>query len=274
MDYSSYQLARVAVADGVASVVINNPPINIFDLPLYAEIAKLVTELATDDDVRVVVLSSANPDFFIPHFDVGLILQIPQNLPAPTELNTFTKMCEAFREMPKATIAVIEGRIGGGGSELALSCDMRFALRGKAIFNQPEVALGIIPGGSGTVRLSRLVGRSRALETILGCDDIDADTAEQWGWVNRTLNEDELWPFVNRMAQRIASFPPQAVAEAKAAVLRSDHNVTEELLEEASGFNRLLADPRAQTAMQNFMARGGQSAEGEKRLGELAGEIN
>ena len=274
MDYSSYQLARVAVADGVASVVINNPPINIFDLPLYAEIAKLVTELATDDDVRVVVLSSANPDFFIPHFDVGLILQIPQNLPAPTELNTFTKMCEAFREMPKATIAVIEGRIGGGGSELALSCDMRFALRGRAIFNQPEVALGIIPGGSGTVRLSRLVGRSRALETILGCDDIDADTAEQWGWVNRTLNEDELWPFVNRMAQRIASFPPQAVAEAKAAVLRSDHNVTEELLEEASGFNRLLADPRAQTAMQNFMARGGQSAEGEKRLGELAGEIN
>ena len=274
MDYSSYQLARVAVADGVASVVINNPPINIFDLPLYAEIAKLATELATDDDVRVVVLSSANPDFFIPHFDVGLILQIPQNLPAPTELNTFTKMCEAFREMPKATIAVIEGRIGGGGSELALSCDMRFALRGKAIFNQPEVALGIIPGGSGTVRLSRLVGRSRALETILGCDDIDADTAEQWGWVNRTLNEDELWPFVNRMAQRIASFPPQAVAEAKAAVLRSDHNITEELLEEASGFNRLLADPRAQTAMQNFMARGGQSAEGEKRLGELAGEIN
>ena len=274
MDYSSYLLARVTVVDGVASVVINNPPINIFDLPLYAEIAKLANELAADDEVRVVVLSSANPNFFIPHFDVGLILQIPQNLPAPTDLNTFTNMCEAFRVMPKATIAVIEGRIGGGGSELALSCDMRFALRGKAIFNQPEVALGIIPGGSGTVRLSRLVGRSRALETILGCDDIDADTAEQWGWVNRTLNDDELWPFVNRMAKRIASFPPQAVAEAKAAVLRSDHNITEELLEEATGFNRLLADPRAQTAMQNFMERGGQSEDGEKRLGELAGEIN
>jgi enoyl-CoA hydratase/carnithine racemase len=183
-------------------------------------------------------------------------------------------MCEAFREMPKATIAVIEGRIGGGGSELALSCDMRFALRGKAIFNQPEVALGIIPGGSGTVRLSRLVGRSRALEVVLGCDDIDADTAEQWGWVNRAFNADELWPFVNRMAQRIASFPPSAVQEAKAAILRSDHNIHDELLQEAIGFNKLLADPRAQTAMQNFMERGGQTSEGEKRLGELAGEIN
>lgn len=274
MDYSGYQLARVEVVDGVASVVINNPPINIFDLPLYGEMAKLAGELATDNDVRVVILSSANPDFFIPHFDVGLILQIPQNLPTPTELNTFTKMCEAFREMPKATIAVIEGRIGGGGSELALSCDMRFALRGKAIFNQPEVALGIIPGGSGTVRLSRLVGRSRALEVVLGCDDIDADTAEQWGWVNRAFNADELWPFVNRMAQRIASFPPAAVQEAKAAILRSDHNIHDELLQEAIGFNKLLADPRAQTAMQNFMERGGQTSEGEKRLGELAGEIN
>ena len=273
MDYSDYQLARVQVAEGVASVIINNPPINIFDLPLYGELAKLAGELANDNDVRVVVLSSANPDFFIPHFDVGLILQIPQDLPTPSELNTFTKMCEAFREMPKATIAVIEGRIGGGGSELALSCDMRFALRGKAVFNQPEVALGIIPGGSGTVRLSRLVGRSRALEVVLGCDDIDADTAEKWGWVNRTLNENELWPFVNRMAKRIASFPPAAVQEAKAAILRSDHNIHDELLQEAIGFNKLLADPRAQTAMQNFMERGGQTSEGEKRLGELAGEL-
>ena len=273
MDYSDYQLARVQVAEGVASVIINNPPINIFDLPLYGELAKLAGELASDNDVRVVVLSSANPDFFIPHFDVGLILQIPQDLPTPSELNTFTKMCEAFREMPKATIAVIEGRIGGGGSELALSCDMRFALRGKAVFNQPEVALGIIPGGSGTVRLSRLVGRSRALEVVLGCDDIDADTAEKWGWVNRTLNESELWPFVHRMAQRIASFPPAAVQEAKAAILRSDHNIHDELLQEAIGFNKLLADPQAQQAMRNFMARGGQTSDGEKRLGELAGEL-
>ena len=273
MDYSDYQLARVQVAEGVASVIINNPPINIIDLPLYGELAKLAGELASDNDVRVVVLSSANPDFFIPHFDVGLILQIPQDLPTPSELNTFTKMCESFREMPKATIAVIEGRIGGGGSELALSCDMRFALRGKAVFNQPEVALGIIPGGSGTVRLSRLVGRSRALEVVLGCDDIDADTAEKWGWVNRTLDEGELWPFVQRMAQRIASFPPAAVREAKAAILRSDHNIHDELLQEAIGFNKLLADPQAQQAMRHFMARGGQTSEGEKRLGELAGEL-
>ena len=177
------------------------------------------------------VLSSANPDFFIAHFDVSLILQFPTDRgpAAVDQSNPFHVMCETFRTMPKATIAVIEGRVGGGGSELALSCDMRFALRGRAVFNQPEVALGILPGGSGTVRLPRLIGRSRALEVVLGCDDVDADLAERWGWVNRTLDAPELWPHVDRLAERIAAFPPHAVAAAKASVLRADLQVAEQL---------------------------------------------
>ena len=119
---------------------------------------------------------------------------------------------------------------------------MRFA-GPTAMFNQPEVALGIIPGGSGTVRLPRLIGRSRALEAILGCDDIDAGTAERWGWVNRVLPTDELATFVDRLAARIASFPPHAVAAAKASVVRAEPGVVEQLLAEAHAFGGTLGDP-------------------------------
>jgi hypothetical protein len=109
------------------------------------------------------------------------------------------------------------------------------------VFNQPEVALGILPGGSGTVRLSRLLGRSRALEVVLGCDDVDADLAEDWGWVNRTLGADALWPHVDRLAARIASFPPHAVAAAKASVLRAEQGVVADLQAEAAAFQGTLS---------------------------------
>ena len=263
------------VVDGVATVTIDNPPINLFDLQLYLAMSRMAHQLAADPDVRVVVLRSALPDFFIAHFDVTLIQILPTEGPAPENatLNDFHLMCEAFRTMPKATIAVIEGRVGGGGSELALSCDMRFAALESAIFGQPEVALGIIPGGSGTVRLGRLMGRSRALEAILGCDDVPAALAEQWGWVNRALPAAELWPFVDRQARRIASFPPHAVAAAKAAVIRSEKEVVADLLAEAAAFTGTLSEPRARAAMDAFMAAGGQTPDAERRLGELAGEL-
>ncbi len=270
----SYTALRVASNDGVATVTIDHPPINLFDLTLYPEMRRLAGELASDDDVRVVVLRSANPEFFIAHFDVSLILRFPTDpRPASTDLNDFHVMCEAFRTMPKATIAVIEGRVGGGGSELALSCDMRFAALDRAVFNQPEVALGIIPGGSGTVRLPRLIGRSRALEAILSCDDVDAATAESWGWVNRALPETELWPFVDRLAQRIARFPAHAVAAAKASVLRSEKGVGDDLLIEGDAFASTLGGPGTQAAMRSFLASGGQTEAGERRLGALAGEL-
>jgi enoyl-CoA hydratase/carnithine racemase len=273
MSYREYQALRVDVEGGVATVTIDNPPINLFDLQLYQDMMRVAGELADDDEVRVVVLQSADPEFFIAHFDVRLIQSIPTDLPVPTELNDFHLMCEAFRTMAKATIAVIEGRVGGGGSELSLSCDMRFAALGRAVFNQPEVALGILPGGSGTVRLPRLVGRSRALEVILGCDDIDAATAERWGWVNRALPPDELRPFVNRLAQRIAAFPPHAVAAAKASVLRAEHGVADQLLAEGGAFNATLGHPATVAALQSFLDQGGQTREGELRLGDLVTDV-
>lgn len=276
MPYDDYEALTVDLVEGVATVTIDNGPVNLFDRVLYPEMARVVGELAADDDVRVVVLCSANPSFFIAHFDVALIVRSASSAgtrPAPTMIGDFHLMCERLRTMPKATIAVIEGRVGGGGSELALSCDMRFAAAGRAVFNQPEVALGIIPGGSGTVRLPRLVGRGRALEAILGCDDIDAVTAEAWGWVNRALPPPELWPFVRNLAGRIAGFPPVAVAEAKASVVRAEADVNRHLLDEAAAFARTLADPRATAAMEGFLANGGQTTAGEARLGELCGEL-
>lgn len=278
MSYEGIPGLVVEVVDGIATVTIDHPPINLFTIELFVSMAGLAERLAVDPHVRVVVLRSANPDFFIAHFDVAAILTFPTDAPAATELNAYHRMCEAFRTMPKATIAVVEGRVGGGGSELALSCDMRFAVlphgdHPGAVFNQPEVALGIIPGGSGTVRLSRLVGRSRALEVILGCDDVDARTAEAWGWVNRALPPDELWPFVHRLARRIAGFPAHAVGAAKAAVVRAEKGVEEDLLLEGGAFNGTLGGPGTRRAMERFLELGGQTRDGELRLGELAGDL-
>ena len=275
MDYSDYRCLRVELTQGVARVTLSNGEINLLDKPLFKEMIRLTEQLAADDQVRVVILRSANPDFFIAHFDVGLILKFPVDAPAPDAgLSPFHRMCETLRTMPKATIAVVEGRAGGGGSEVALSCDMRFALRGRAVFNQPEVALGILPGGSGTVRLSRLLGRSRALEVVLGCDDVPAETAEAWGWVNRALPAAELWPHVDRLAARIASFPAHAVAAAKASVLRAEKEVVPDLLAEAVAFQGTLGGAGTRAAMESFMASGGQTPAGELRLGELAAELH
>ena len=162
-----FELLRVRVDAGVATAAIANPPINLITLPLMGELLRFAREAADDESVRAVVLRSDDPEFWLAHFDVAAILSFPTD-GAPTratrvEENVYHAMCELYRTMPKATIAEIGGRAGGGGSELALSFDMRFGALGRTIVSQPEVALGILPGGSGTQRLPRLVGRGRAL---------------------------------------------------------------------------------------------------------------
>src|SRR5437660_1718384 len=214
MAYTGYECLDIRVDRGVATVTIDHPPINLFDLALIQEMDRVGHELDADDAVRVVVFQSANPEFFIAHADVALIQTLPTTVPPkPTRLGLFHAMVDRFRTMPKATIGKIEGRARGGGSEFLLSLDMRFGAIGRAVLAQPEVALGMIPGGSGTQRLPRLVGRGRALEIVLGCDDFPADVAERYGYVNRALPPGELGPFVERLARRIASFPAEAVAQ-------------------------------------------------------------
>ena len=267
-----YQLIQTRVDSGVLFATIDAPPINVMTLELFGELGAFTEEVQDDGEIRVVVIQSANADFFIAHFDVEALLDIPIEEPAVREqdLNEFHKMCERLRTMPKATIAKIAGRVGGGGSELASSCDMRFGALGLAKINQMEVALGILPGGTGTQRLPRLLGRGRALELILGSDDLDAETAERWGYLNRALPPAELDDFVDRLAQRIASFPAEAVALAKESVNNSELPISEGLREEAYLFQKSLRTAGAQRNMKRFMARGGQTRHEELRIGELA----
>lgn len=262
-----YRALDVRIGDGIAWVTIQHPPINLFDAVLITEMDRLGRALEADPEVRVVVLRSADPDFFIAHADVKLILSLPAPAQPASEPSFFQAMVDRFRTMPKVTIAVIEGVCRGGGSELALSMDMRFAALGRAVLGQPEVAVGIVPGGSGTQRLPRLVGRSRALEIVLGADDFPADLAERYGYVNRALAPAALGPFVERLARRIASFPATAIAEAKAAVLAADAGVREGLVAEARAFERCAATPEARQRMEAFLALGGQTREVEARIG-------
>jgi enoyl-CoA hydratase/carnithine racemase len=145
--------------------------------------------------------------------------------------------------------------------------DMRFAALGKAALSQPEVALGILPGGSGTQRLPRLIGRARALEVALGAADFPAELAERYGYVNRALPPEELGPFVDALARRIASFPPQAVARIKALVVAAEGDVRAGLVEEARRFHECLALPEARRRMQAFLENGGQTRELEAQVG-------
>jgi enoyl-CoA hydratase/carnithine racemase len=272
-----YEGLRVHIEDGIAFATVANPPINVMTLALFGSLARFAGEAAADPEVRVLVLRSDDPDFWIAHFDVAAILAFPIDAAATraekVDDNPFHAMCERFRTMPKATIAEIGGRVGGGGNELAMSCDMRFGALGATVINQPEVAIGILPGGTGTQRLPRLVGRGRALEMILGCDDLDAETAERWGVLNRALPPAELRPFVERLARRIASFPPGAVAEAKRAVLVAEPSWEAGLLDEGLAFQRLIRTDAAQGAMRRFLECGGQTRDAEKRLGALCTEI-
>ncbi len=270
--HGEHRKLRLSLHQGVATVSIDNPPINLLDRELFRELRRAIERLEEDDDVRVVVFRSAVPGWFIAHYDVNLIIGAPPAVGTRTEPWLLQRMTERLRAMPKATIAVLEGRAGGGGAELASSCDMRFAAP-QAILTQPETALGLIPGGSGSQRLPRLVGRSRALEIILGCDDIDAATAERWGWVNRVLPDTDLWPFVTRLATRIASFPPYAVAASKAAVLLAEGDVVADLVHEANLSDPLAGRPETQAALARFLAFGGQTEDGERRLAELAAVV-
>lgn len=270
-----YSLLRVQTQDRIATVTIDNPPINLITLQLYGELSALSRELEADPSLSVVVLKSANPEFFLAHFDVQAILRFPTDgeTQLNPELNDYHQMCERFRTMDKVTIAQIEGRVGGGGSELAASLDMRFGVRGKTIVNQMEVPLGILPGGTGTQRLPRLVGRARAMEIIMTGEDLDAETAERWGYLNRVFEPGEIGPFVGRLARRIASFPVEAVRFAKESITAAERPLAEGLPLEAYLFQRTLRTAGAQENMTRFLEIGGQTPEGERRMGELAAEL-
>jgi enoyl-CoA hydratase/carnithine racemase len=273
MAYGDYQCLRVKVESGVAWVTIDHPPVNLFDFALIQDVTRVGMELEADADVRVVVFQSADPEFFIAHADVGLIMGLPAEPPQKGQLGLFHAMVDRFRTMPKVTIGKLEGRARGGGSELLLGLDMRFASLEKAVLAQPEVSVGIIPGGGGTQRLPRLIGRARALEVVLGCLDYPAALAEKYGYVNRALPQAELGPFVEKLALRIASYPAEAIALAKQAVCLADAGLVEGQIEEERLFLRSAANAEARERMARFLEAGGQTREAELSLGEVMGSL-
>ncbi len=164
--------------------------------------------------MKVVVFQSANPDFFIAHLDVAKAAERPETL------GLWRDFVLRLSSTPVVSIAKIRGRTRGIGNEFVLACDMRFASRQSALFGNPEVGVGLVPGGGALEWLPRLVGRSRALEIVLSGDDFDADIAERYGWVNRTLDDDNLDSFVDTLVRRLASFDRETLAAAKAQVNR------------------------------------------------------
>lgn len=262
---------RIDASDGIARVLVDHPPMNLLGAELMGALFETVERLEQDEASRVVVLSSADPDFFIAHGDVETIAQVPPQ-PAPPTATTlpFThQILERWRKLPQITIARIEGFARGGGSEVCLACDMRFAALDRAVFAQPEVPLGILPGAGGTARLTRMVGRARAAEIILGGDDFSAREAEQYGWINRALPAEELGPFVDRLARRIASFPAHTLREAKRTIQAiADDGIERDLLTEQQTFDGLMDDPRSERVprMRRFLDRGVQTREGERNL--------
>jgi enoyl-CoA hydratase/carnithine racemase len=192
-------------------VTLDNPPINVIDDGMYDAFYDLVGEIEADAALKVVTFESANPDFFIAHygtFGPRSRFGVPPWIDAATRL--------ARSGVP--SIAVIRGRVRGGGSEFTLGCDIRFASREKAIFGQPEVGTGLIPGGGALERLPLLVGRSRALEIVMGANDFDANTAERYGWINRAVPDAELDAFVADFVGRVLSFDRQALQTAKSII--------------------------------------------------------
>jgi enoyl-CoA hydratase/carnithine racemase len=222
------------------TITFSNPPINMFIPTTIVELVALMTDIEADPSVKVVVFQSANSDFFIAHLDVSKAAE------RPGVLDLWRDFVLRLASTPVVSIAKIRGRTRGIGNEFVLACDMRFASRQSALFGNPEVGVGLVPGGGALEWLPRLVGRSRALEIILSGDDFDADIAERYGWVNRTLDDDELDSFVGALVRRLASFDREALAAAKAQINRFGMPTATELKSSNDLFFPTLAWPSAQ----------------------------
>ncbi|RAU97183.1 enoyl-CoA hydratase/isomerase family protein [Mycolicibacter senuensis] len=266
-------LTTLAVAhDGpVARVLIDHGELNLMDAAMMGDLWRLVKWLrAAGDHIRVVVLESANPEFFIAHVDLAL-LQASTDDPEAA-VGSFQDLVGAFRALDQLTIGVVAGRVAGGGMELLVNLDLRFAVTGRAVFNQIETGIGVIPAGSGPQHLHRLLGRGRALEVMLAHDDLDAELAERYGLVNRALDAGGAPAFVDRLVGRIATVPLADIAAIKATLAAPD--VDTGLAVERSAFAQVLGRGEALPRMQRFLAAGGQTAAGERRLAELVAGLD
>jgi enoyl-CoA hydratase/carnithine racemase len=271
----SRRIRLVRCSSSYWRVTFDHPPLNIFGPETIPQLNEIVTALETDDDVKVVVFDSAVEGFFLTHYDFLAEPEDTTKLPAgPTGLPQLPDMLVRLSRAPVVSIASIRGRATGVGSELALASDMRFASREKAILSQWEVGAGLVPGGGPMARLPRLIGRGRALEALLGADDIRGDLAELYGYVNRALPDSELDAFVDALAGRIASFDKQAIRETKHFVDIASLPPDAEIAPEWEACIASMTRPAAQVRLKTLMERGfHRPGDVENRLGYHVGQL-
>ncbi len=264
-----FETLTVRQDGGVLFADILAPPMNLLGPKLVRDLVSLIQQAEADDTAQVLVFGSADPDYFIPHVDVtriGAYREEAAKLTGEASIGLLFRHLSASRLV---TIAQIEGRVRGAGSEFVLACDMRFAARESATFGQPEVGLGALPGAGGIQHLTRLMGRGRALEVILSAQDYDADLAERYGWINRALPAAELGDFVAALAQRIAKFPAAARVAVKDRVAAITLAPSDDFRRDSDLFGEHVRKPEAQKLIQSAMQRGLQTRDAELDLGRL-----
>jgi enoyl-CoA hydratase/carnithine racemase len=258
----TYRTLRVGRSDaGVLSVVIDAPPMNLIGPELVRDLVTLLSELESHEDIRVMVLESADPDYFVPHVDLTKVAEYTAEAAkagGPDDAS-LGMLWHKLSELPVVTIAKLRGRARGAGSELALACDMRFAARENVVLGQPEIGFGAPPGAGGVQHLGRLLGRGRAMEVILGAADFDADEAERYGWVNRALPDAELDAFVARLARRIASFPADAVQSTKQVLNELTLPGADAIRADARRFQQLVGSDTVKARAATLFAQGLQT---------------
>ncbi|MBS1676552.1 MAG: enoyl-CoA hydratase/isomerase family protein [Actinobacteria bacterium] len=266
VDGVELQTLELRLDGGVARVTFDHPPVNVFDAALQADLEAALEQIEARPEVRVVVFQSANPDFFIAHYDVGDILA-EETGALRAAAGSFNRLMSRIRDGERVTIGKVRGAARGGGCEFLLALDLRFASLERARFGFPEVALGILAAGGGTQRLPATIGRARALEMLLGGDDLTAEVAERYGLVNRAVPEGELDELVNRLAGRIASYQPEVVAITKlAASSAADGPGQTGFALEALLLDVLKSAPAARRRMARFLDAGAQTVAGERRF--------
>ena len=264
---------RVRKEGAVLFAEISAPPMNLLGPELVRDLVSLIQRGEADDALKVLVFKSADPDYFISHVNVKRIKEYRDEA---AKLAGEPSIALLFRHLSASrlvTIAQIEGRVRGAGSEFVLACDMRFAARGSAIFGQPEPALGVIPGGGGVQHLARLMGRARALEVMLSAQDYDAELAERYGWINRALPANALGDFIRSLAHRIAKFPASGLVAVKDRVNAIALAPVEDFRRDSDLFGEGSRNPVAQGQFQAALKRGFQTREGEMDLGGWLGDL-
>jgi enoyl-CoA hydratase/carnithine racemase len=270
MTFDTLSLTREG---SVLYVKIAAPPMNLLGPELVRDLVSLIMEAEPDEAVKVLVFKSADPDYFISHVDLKRIKEYRQEAAKLVGEASLALLYRRLSTSRLITIAQIEGRVRGAGSEFVLACDMRFAALESAIFSQFEPAFGLLPGGGAAQHLTRLMGRGRALEVMLSAEDYSAELAERYGWINRALPTAALGDFVRALAQRIAGFPAAGHAAVKDRVNAIALAPIEDFRHDSDAFGAGAGEPQAQARVRVAMSHGFQTRDGEMALARMLGEL-